>query len=319
MNNIKNKKLKVIYRYKYQEIYKKILRHWQLYILIALPLIYLFVFRYIPMWGSRIAFKDYNFSNGIAGSPWTTQYGLKHFITFFNSPKFSELMKNTIILSVYNIFIGMFPPIILAISLNCCRKKKFGKVVQMITYMPYFISTVLVVGIMTQLLSLQGPINNIINFFGFAPIQFMGEPKWFRTLYVFSGVWQGAGYSAVIYIAALASIPQELYEAAIVDGASTWKRVLHIDVPSITPTIVILLIMACGRVLTLGYEKALLMQNPLNMQTADIISTYVYRIGLESMQYSYSTAIGLFQSVVSLVMLIMVNQISKKVNETSLW
>lgn len=295
---------------------KKIIRHWQLYLIILLPLIYLAVFKYKPMLGIQIAFRDYNFRDGIWNSKWV---GMKHFINFFKSPQFSRVLLNTLGLSLYNIIVGIFPPIILALALSYVRSKIWGKTVQMVTYMPYFISTVLVVGILNQLFSLNGPINNMIVALGGEKIHFMGEAKLFKTMYVFSDVWRMTGYNAVIYISALAAVDQQLHEAATVDGANIWQRIWHIDIPSILPTAVILLIMACGKVLSLGYEKVLLMQNDMNMQTSDIISTYVYRVGLQSMQYSYSTAIGLFQSVVSLILLVSVNAISKKVNETSLW
>ncbi len=212
------------------------------------------------------------------------------------------------------------PPIILAIGLSYVKHKRFGKTVQMVTYMPYFISVVLVVGILNQMLSLSGPVNNIIESLGGKPIHFLSKPEWFKTLYVFSGLWQNTGYSAVIYLAAMASVSPELHEAAIVDGANIWKRILHVDIPGIMPTVIILTVLACGRVLSIGYEKVLLMQNLQNMRASDIISTYVYRIGLaEGMQFSYSTAIGLFQSLVSLILLVVVNGIARRVNETSLW
>ena len=295
---------------------KNILRHWQLYLIIALPLVYLVMFKYVPLLGSQIAFRKYSFTGGIWGSPWV---GLENFQRFFSSPDFVKLLWNTIALSLYNIFVTAIPPIILAVALNYARWKWFGKTVQMVTYMPYFISTVLVVGILSQMLSLTGPVNNMIAAFGAEKIHFMGEPGLFRTLYVFSGVWQSTGYSAVIYLAALAAVDQELHEAAVMDGASIWKRIQHIDLPSIIPTAVIQLIMACGKVLSVGYEKVLLLQNDMNLSTSDIISTYVYRIGLQGMQYSYSTAIGLFQSVVSLLMLLMVNWIAGRISETSLF
>ncbi len=295
---------------------RTIKRHWQLYLIILLPLIYLVVFKYMPIIGSQIAFRDYNFRDGIWHSPFA---GLKYFKMFFVSPQFSRLMINTLGLSAYGIIIGVFPPILLAIALNYVRVRWFGKTVQMVTYMPYFISTVLVVGILTQILSLTGPVNHLIQVLGGQAIHFMGEPKLFKTLYVFSDVWQKTGYNAVIYISALAAVDQELHEAATVDGASIWQRIRYIDIPSILPTAVILLIMSCGHILTIGYEKVLLLQNDLNMATSDIISTYVYRIGLNSMQYSYSTAIGIFQSLVSLILLVIVNKISDKVSETSLF
>ncbi len=295
---------------------KAVRRHWQLYLIVALPVIYLIVFRYMPIIGSQIAFRDYTFRGGIWNSPFV---GLKHFKTFFSSPQFSRLMINTLGLSVYGIIVGIFPPIILAISLNYVRMKWFGKTVQMVTYMPYFISTVLIVGILTQMLSLTGPVNRLIQTLGGEAVHFMGSPKLFKSLYVFSDVWQKTGYNAVIYISALAAVDQELHEAATVDGANIWQRIRYIDIPGILPTAVILLIMSCGNILTIGYEKVLLLQNDLNMTSSDIISTYVYRIGLTSMQYSYSTAIGIFQSVVSLFLLLVVNKISDKVSETSLF
>jgi len=295
---------------------KNIMRHWQLYFVIALPLVYLVMFKYMPLLGSQIAFRKYSFTGGIWGSPWV---GMDNFKRFFSSPDFTKLLWNTIALSLYNIVVTAIPPIVMAVALNYARWNWFGKTVQMVTYMPYFISTVLIVGILQQMLSLTGPLNNFIASVGGAKIHFMGEPGLFRTLYVFSGVWQSTGYSAVIYLAALAAVDQELHEAAVMDGASIWRRIWHIDLPSIIPTAIIQLIMACGRILTMGYEKTLLMQNDMNLSTSDIISTYVYRVGLNGMQYSYSTAIGLFQSVVSLLMLMLVNWIASRVGETSLF
>ena len=294
---------------------KSIKRHWQLYLLLLLPLVWLFMFSYVPLIGSQIAFRKYNFREGIWGSPWI---GMQNFITFFESKQFVPLLINTLSLSLYNIIAGVFPPIILAISLTYIRHKRYGKVVQMVTYMPYFISTVLIVGILTQILSLNGPINTMIKEMGGEAINFVGERTMFRHIYVLSGLWQATGYNAVIYLSALAAVPQELHEAARVDGAGAFQRILYIDLPSLMPTAVILLIMSCGRVLTLGYEKALLLQNPLNIETSEIISTYVYKIGLTSMQYSYSTAIGLFQSVISLILLLLVNWIAKRLGDTSL-
>lgn len=302
---------------KYARQRKKILRHWQLYLLVLAPVVYVIMFRYVPIFGSQIAFRDYKLNMGITGSTWV---GLKHFIDFLGGNKFGLLMKNTLTLSFYNIGASFFPPIILALALNYAFNRHFGKTVQMVTYMPYFISTVLVVSIITRLLSLTGPVNNLISQLGGQKILFIGKPEYFRTIYVFSGIWQSTGYNAVVYLAALAAISPELHEAAIVDGANMWQRIYHVDIPGILPTAIILLIMACGRVLTIGYEKVLLLQNLENMSTSDIISTYVYRIGLsEGMQYSFSTAVGLFQSVVSLLLLTLVNWISRTVSETSLW
>lgn len=306
-------------RTRWSVLYNGILRHWQLYLLMLLPIVWVIVFRYVPIWGSQIAFKDYKLALGVAGSEWADPI-FKHFIKFFKSNQFVRLLTNTISLSVINILAGMFPPIILAIALNYCRSKFCSKTVQLITYMPYFISTVLVVSILSQMLSLNGIVNQCIKAFGGKPIQILSKPEWFKPLYVFSELWQKTGYNAVVYIAALAAISPELHEAAIVDGANVWQRIRHVDIPGIMPTLVTLTILACGRVLTVGYEKVLLLQNLQNMRSSDIISTYVYRIGIaEGMQFSYSTAIGLFQSVVSLLMLTLVNVISRRVSDSSLW
>ena len=301
----------------HSKLLKRILRHWQLYLLILLPVVYVVMFRYVPIFGSQIAFREYKLNMGISGSKWV---GLKHFVEFLTGNQFGVLMKNTLALSFYNIGASFLPPIILALALNYAFNRHFGKTVQMVTYMPYFISTVLVVSIIMRLLSLTGPVNNLISKMGGEKILFIGKPEYFRTIYVFSGIWQSTGYNAVVYLAALAAVSPELHEAAVVDGANMWQRVYHVDVPGILPTAIILLIMACGKVLTIGYEKVLLLQNLENMSTSDIISTYVYRIGLsEGMQYSFSTAVGLFQSVVSLLLLTVVNWISRRVSETSLW
>lgn len=296
--------------------WKRVMKHWQLYIIILLPILYLIIFKYVPIIGSQLAFRRYNFRDGIWNSPWV---GFDNFVRFFKSPQFMRVLVNTLQLSIYSIAAGVLPPIILAVALTYERRKKWGKTVQMVTYIPYFISTVLIVGIMNQLLSMSGPVNSFIYSVGGEKILFLGQPGLFKTMYVVSGLWQATGYNSVIYIAALSTVDEQQHEAATIDGASIWQRIFHIDIPTILPTAVILLIMACGKVLSIGYEKVLLMQNDLNMATSDIIATYVYRMGLQSMQYSYSTAIGLFQSVVSLLLLVIVNHIAKRVSETSLW
>ena len=294
-------------------LYHGIMRHWQLYLLMLLPIIWVIMFRYVPIWGSQIAFKDYKLALGVEGSPWAEPV-FKHFIKFFKSNQFSRLMINTVGLSLYNILAGIFPPIILAIALNYCSSRFFSKTVQLVTYMPYFISTVLVVSILTQMLSLSGAVNKLIEAMGGTPIQFLSKPEWFKTLYVFSELWQKTGYNAVVYIAALAAISPELHEAAIVDGANIWQRILHVDIPGIMPTMITLTILACGRILTMGYEKVLLMQNLQNMRASDVISTYVYRIGIaEGMQFSYSTAIGLFNTLVNIALLFIVTRVARKV------
>ena len=292
-------------------------RHWQLYLMLVLPVTYLIIFAYLPMGGAVIAFKDYSIRGGIWGSEWV---GLKHFKNFFTTPDFKNLMTNTLALSLYSLIISFPMPILLALAINEMRGRHYKKVVQMVTYLPYFISTVVLVGIMQNIFSVRtGLVNNIIMLFGGKAIDFMGKPGLFRSLYVWSGVWQGVGYSAVIYIAALASVDISQTEAAIIDGAGRFARVWNVDIPAIMPTIVIQLILAVGSIMSLGFEKVYLMQNPVNMQTSEIISTFVYKRGLINFQYSYATAVGLFNSVCNMVLIVLANMFSKRVNETSLW
>ena len=292
-------------------------RHWQLYLMLVLPVTYLIIFAYFPMGGAIIAFKDYSIRGGIWGSEWV---GLKHFKNFFTTPDFKNLMTNTLALSLYSLIISFPMPILLALAINEMRGRHYKKMVQMVTYLPYFISTVVLVGIMQNIFSVRtGLVNNIITLFGGTAVDFMGKPELFRSLYVWSGVWQGMGYSAVIYIAALASVDISQTEAAIIDGAGRFARVWNVDIPAIMPTIVIQLILAVGSIMCLGFEKVYLMQNPVNMQSSEIISTFVYKRGLINFQYSYATAVGLFNSVCNLVLIVLANMFSKKVNETSLW
>lgn len=298
-------------------MWKKIKRHWQFYFLILLPLALLITFSYVPMYGATIAFKEYNVIKGIMGSPWV---GLKYFDYFFNGPYFKLILKNTIVISVYSLLVGFPIPIIFALALNEVRSAWFKKWVQLITYAPHFISTVIIVSILSLVLSPQiGLVNNLIASLGFERINFLGEAAYFKSLYVWSGVWQGTGFSAIIYLAALSGIDPTLYEAAKMDGASRWKKIIHIDLPGITPTIVILLILAIGGLMSVGFEKAYLMQNSMNADSSEIISTYVYKVGLLNSNVSFASAVGLFNSVVNLVLLSVVNTISKKVSETSLW
>ena len=292
-------------------------RHWQLYLMLVLPVTYLIIFAYFPMGGAIIAFKDYSIRGGIWGSEWV---GLKHFKNLFTTPDFKNLMTNTLALSLYSLIISFPMPILLALAINEMRGRHYKKMVQMVTYLPYFISTVVLVGIMQNIFSVRtGLVNNIITLFGGTAVDFMGKPELFRSLYVWSGVWQGMGYSAVIYIAALASVDISQTEAAIIDGAGRFARVWNVDIPAIMPTIVIQLILAVGSIMSLGFEKVYLMQNPVNMQSSEIISTFVYKRGLINFQYSYATAVGLFNSVCNLVLIVLANMFSKKVNETSLW
>ncbi len=292
---------------------------WQLYLIILLPLIWLIVFCYVPMYGVQIAFKKFQSSKGIFGSPWI---GFENFTRFFNSYNFTKIIWNTISVSIYSLIAGFPFPIILAMLLNNCVYKTYKKIVQMVTYLPYFISTVVLVGMLVQFLSPRvGIINKILGIFGVPATDFMAMPSAFRHIYVWSGVWQGTGFGCVIYLAALAGIDPGLHEAAMIDGASRLQRMWHIDVPGILPTATILLIMNTGNVMNVGFEKAYLMQNTLNMDASEVISTYVYKVGLASAaaDFSYSTAIGLFNSVINLVMISTVNAISNKLSDTSIW
>lgn len=295
----------------------KIIRDYQIYVLAAPAVIYLFIFNYLPMYGVTIAFKDFNAVKGILGSPWV---GFDHFVRFFHSYQFWPLMKNTILISLYQLIAGFPIPIILAILLNQTRSKRFKSLVQTVTYAPHFISVVVLVGMLIIFLSPRsGFINHLIQAFGGEPILFMGEPAFFKSIYVLSGVWQNTGWASIIYLAALAGISPELYEAAKVDGASKWKQILHIDLPGIMPTAIIIFILNVGQIMNVGFQKLYLMQNPLTESSQEIISTYIYKIGLISNQYSYSTAINLFNSAINIMLLILVNYISKRVSKTSLW
>jgi len=297
----------------------KMRKVWQLYVLITLPVLYIIIFKYVPMYGAQIAFKDFVVSKGIWDSNWV---GLKHFIRFFNSYEFGRVMKNTLVLSLYSLVAGFPFPIILALSLNMVRSRFFKKSVQMVTYAPHFISVVVMVGIIFELLDPRhGVVNHILQALGMEPVNFLGNPGYFKSIYVWSGIWQSVGFSCIIYLAALAGIDPSLHEAAVVDGASKWRRIWHIDIPGIMPVAIILLILNTGSMLEIGYEKVLLMQNPLNIRTSEIIDTYVYKVGLlsQAMNYSYSAAIGLFKSVIGFVLIYTVNKIAQKTNQASLW
>ncbi|MBO3287189.1 ABC transporter permease subunit [Paenibacillus sp. FSL M8-0228] len=300
-----------------RKIWNQIKRDYELY-LFLLPIIIIYlVFKYYPMYGIQIAFKDFSPSRGIWGSEWV---GFKHFIDFFDSYNFWTIMTNTLTLSALSLVFSFPAPIIIAIMLNQMLAKRYKKIVQTVIYAPHFISTVVLVGMLNVFLSPNsGIVNHIITWFGGDPIMFLADEGWFRPLYILSGVWQETGFATIIYLAALAGVNPELHEAAIMDGASKWKRVMHVDIPSILPTIVILLILALGNIMGIGFEKAFLMQNDLNYATSNIIPTYVYEIGIQKAQYSFSTAVGLFNSVVNIILIVTVNRIAKKLTETSLW
>ena len=293
----------------------KVTRNWVLYLFLLPTLIYLLIFNYWPMYGVQIAFRNFKPTKGIWGSPWV---GMKNFDKFFHSYMFKDLLTNTIVLSVYQIVASFAFPILLALLLNYCVSNKLRKVTQMVTYAPHFISTVVLVGMLNVFLSESGIINHLLNLLGLRSVPFLSDAGMFRHIYVWSHIWQRTGYNSVIYIAALAGVNPELHEAAIVDGANKLQRILHIDRPAIMPTAIILLIMSTGNMLSLGFEKVYLMQNDLNLGVSEIISTYVYKIGLLNAQYSYSTAIGLYNSVINLIVLLTVNKIADKLSGTSL-
>ena len=292
-------------------------KYWQLYLFVLPGLLYFIIFHFVPMYGVQIAFKNYRAIDGIMGSEWV---GFKHFIRFFNSPQFGVMLKNTIGLSVYQLLAGFPIPIILALLLNQTKNKHFKKVVQMATYAPHFISIVVLCGMLSVFLSPStGIINGILKMMGIDPVFFLGDPKMFPHLYVWSGVWQNAGWGTIIYLASLAGIDPSLYEAARVDGANKFRLIWHIDIPGIVPTVILLFIMDLGKIMNLGFQKAYLLQNPLNIEASEIISTYVYKVGLQQAQFSYSTAIELFNTTINIIMLIVVNKIARKYSETSLW
>ena len=299
------------------QLWKQIKRHRQIYILVLPALLYFAVFCYGPMYGIQLAFKDYYALEGITGSPWI---GFAHFERFFNSFQFKKLLGNTISLSLLQLLFGFPIPVILALCLNYARNSKFKRFVQTVTYAPHFISIVVLVGMINIFFSINGGlVNQFIQMLGFEPVLFTGKEKYFQPLFVGSGIWQNMGWNAIIYLAALSGVSPELHEAAVADGASKIRRVWHIDIPTILPTIIIMLILNFGQLMGIGFEKAFLMQNSLNIGKSEIISTYVYKIGLVDAQYGFATAVGLFNSIVNFILLVVVNKISKKVSETSLW
>lgn len=289
--------------------------HWQLYAMIALPIIMLFIFAYAPMYGVILAFKDYKVSLGIWNSPWADHHGMNNFIRFFQNYNFRECLRNTIVLSLYSMFVSMPCSIILALSLNYAKNVAFKKTVQMISYIPYFISTIVFVGIINMIFDNRfGVVGNFL--FDNFGINVLGNYKYFSSLYVWSGVWQGVGFGAIIYIAALAGVDQEQHEAAIIDGATLLQRIWYVDLPAIIPTAVIMLILNMGGTLNIGYEKILAMQNQNNVSVSEVISTYSYKVSLVSSfpDFPYSTAIGLFQSLVGLILILITNKIADKLS-----
>lgn len=291
-------------------------RNRSLYLLVIPVILFYILFHYKPMYGAIIAFQDYNPRLGVSGSDWV---GFDQFIRFFTSPYFGRLVKNTLLLSVYGIVFGFPAPIILALLLNELRAKRFKKTVQTITYLPHFISLVVVTGIIKDFTQSTGLINDIIVMFGGVRTSLIQNPDLYRTIYIVSDIWQGIGWGSIIYLSALSGVDQQLYESAAIDGAGRWKQLIHVTLPGIAPTIVIMLIMRMGQLLGTGYEKTILLYNEATYETADVIASYIYRVGILERNWSYSTAIGLFNSAINLALLIITNKISKRVSETSLW
>ena len=298
---------------------KQIRHGWQLYVLLALPLIWLLVFAYYPMYGAQIAFRDFLPGKAILQSEWI---GLANFSRFLDSPMFMRLMRNTLVLSLYSLAIGFPIPIILALSLNQLQTGLFKRTVQMVSYAPYFISTVVMVGMILNFLDLRrGPVNLLLQALGLPPVLFMGSAELFPSVYVWTGVWQYTGFSTIIYLASLTTVDPALHEAAVVDGANRLQRIWHIDIPGILPVMVTLFILNMGQMLNVGFEKTYLMQNELNIATSEVISTYVYKTGLAGgvANFSYASAIGLFNSVIGLILLVSANWTSQRLTEKSLF
>lgn len=291
-------------------------RRYDLYLMLLLPMAWYLIFHYGPLYGLQIAFKNFNPAKGIIGSEWV---GFEHFLRFFDSYYFWRLLRNTLTINLISLLVAFPIPILLALLINEIRSKAFSKWLQNVTYIPHFISVVVIVGILTVLLSPTGPINMLIQTFGGDPIRFMEAAGWFKTVFIGSNIWQNMGWQSIIYIAALSGINPQLYEAAKMDGASRLRRIWHVSLPGIVPVVVILLILDVGQFMNIGFEKILLMQNNLNLEASDVISTFVYTTGILKGEYSYTAAIGLFNSVINLMLLLMVNRFARKTSETSLW
>ncbi|CAI6084485.1 putative multiple-sugar transport system permease YteP [Paenibacillus sp. JJ-100] len=287
-------------------------KNYFLYVLLAPALILTLIFKYIPMYGAIIAFKDFSPIKGIMGSEWV---GLKHFEKFLASPNFDVIFMNTLKLSFLGLIFSFPIPILLALMLNQVRKAAVKKNIQLFLYAPNFISVVVVVGMLFIFLSPTGPINQLTTWITGQPIMFMSEPEYFRWIYILSDIWTGAGWASIIYVAALANVDPELHNAANLDGANLLQRIRHIDLPTIRPIMAIVFILAAGGIMSIGFEKAYLMQTSMNLPSSEIIATYVYKVGLQSGDYAYSAAVGLFNSIINVILLITVNLIVKKLNE----
>lgn len=300
-----------------RRLLKDMRKNWILYVMILPVVLYYVIFAYVPMYGITLAFKTYRVKLGILGSPWV---GFSNFKRFFSAYNFWLMIKNTVLISLYSLVVGFPIPILFALMLNYLKNERLKKFVQMVSYAPYFISTVVICGMLSIFLNVDtGIFNTIRNLFGFESIDFLAKAKLFKSIYVWSGVWQGMGWSSIIYISALSGVDYQLHEAAIVDGANKVQRIIHVDLPSIKPTILMLLILQIGSLMNVGFEKIYLLQNNLNLSSSQVISTYVYSVGLLNQDYGYSTAVGLFNSIINLALIIIANQTTKKLAHESLF
>ena len=295
-------------------------RHWELYLMLVLPVAFIIIFNYIPMGGTILAFKDFKIRKGIFGSPWADMYGFENFVRFFSNYNFVSTLRNTIVLSVYSLIVNIPTAVLLALSLNYSRNVKFKKTVQMMSYFPYFISTIVIASMVNMLFNTRTGVLGRI-YFSLTQSNILADPNAFAQLYVWSGVWQGVGFGAIIYLAALSSVDPQLHEAATIDGANVLQRVWHIDLPTIAPMVTIMLILNMGSILGVGYEKVLAMQNQNNLSTSEVISTYSYKVSLAASMpdFAYGTAIGLFQSVVGLFLVMISNKAANKLTGNGFW
>lgn len=308
---------------KKQSLKRRFLRAFQrdkwLYLIMLLPFVYYVLFCYYPMYGVTLAFKQYKPKLGIIGSPWASNNGMKYVLQVVRDPYFWTVFRNTIILNIENLIITFPAPIILALMLNEVAHARYKRIVQTVTYLPHFLSTVVVVGMMNSMFNSSGIVNQIIASMGMEKINFLNDAQYFRPMYIGSNIWQSVGWDTIIFLSALSGLDMQLYEAAKIDGAGRWKQTLHVTIPGILPTIIIMLILAMGRIMNVSYQKILLMMTGTNQSVSDVISTYVYRRGITKADFSYATAVNLFQSLVSLLFVSVTNWISRRTSETSLW
>ena len=308
---------------KKQSLKRRFLRAFQrdkwLYLIMLLPFVYYVLFCYYPMYGVTLAFKQYKPKLGIIGSPWASNNGMKYVLQVVRDPYFWTVFRNTIILNIENLIITFPAPIILALMLNEVAHARYKRIVQTVTYLPHFLSTVVVVGMMNSMFNSSGIVNQIIASMGMEKINFLNDAQYFRPMYIGSNIWQSVGWDTIIFLSALSGLDMQLYEAAKIDGAGRWKQTLHVTIPGILPTIIIMLILAMGRIMNVSYQKILLMMTGTNQSVSDVISTYVYRRGITKADFSYATAVNLFQSLVSLLFVSVTNWIARRTSETSLW